>query len=111
MVVGLLWMAGILIAMGWFAIGWVARGHENRKYAESRLKYLADQAIEDQWELVEARARWEAERVYRQRPTVMNVYLAPRDVPATRPQVIDGEVISAPYNQPRAIEPSHRPYN
>src|SRR5437763_6358361 len=49
MVVGLLWMGGILIAMGWFAIGWLARGQENRKYAENRLRYLADQAIEDQW--------------------------------------------------------------
>lgn len=106
MVVGLLWMAGILIAMGWFAIGWIARGQENRKYAESRLRYLADQAIEDEWEFLESRARWEAERVHRQPPTVMNVYLAPRDVLAPRPQVIDGEVISAvPPQQPRAIEP------
>jgi|SRR5689334_1153193 hypothetical protein len=106
MVVGLLWMAGILIAMGWFAIGWIARGQENRKYAESRLRYLADQAIEDEWEFLESRARWEAERVRRQPPRVMNVYLAPRDVPAPRPQVIDGEVISAlPPRQPRAIEP------
>ncbi|HXT45118.1 MAG TPA: hypothetical protein VN748_13545, partial [Pseudonocardiaceae bacterium] len=75
-VVGLLWMAGILIAMGWFAIGWIARGQENRKYAESRLKYLADQAIDDRWEFLESRARWEAERVRRQPPTVLNVYLA-----------------------------------
>jgi hypothetical protein len=106
MVVGLLWMAGILIAMGWFAIGWIARGQENRKYAESRLRYLADQAIEDEWEFLESRGRWEAERVRRQPPRVMNVYLAPRDVPAPRPQVIDGEVISAlPPRQPRAIEP------
>jgi len=109
MVVGLLWMAGILIAMGWFAIGWVARGHENRKYAESRLKYLADQAIEDQWELVEARARWEAERVHRQPPTVVNVYLDRRDVPAQRPPVIDGEVIRAfPATPVKAIEPYAR---
>jgi hypothetical protein len=103
--VGLLWMAGILIAMGWFAIGWIARGQENRKYAESRLKYLADQAIEDQWEFVAARARWEAERLRCQPPTVMNMYLAPRDVPEPRPPVIDGEVIRAlPSQPPRAIE-------
>jgi hypothetical protein len=37
---GLLAIAAILIAMGWFAIGWTARGHENHKYAESRLRHL-----------------------------------------------------------------------
>src|SRR5438874_11153729 len=74
MVVGLLWMVGILIAMGWFAIGWIARGHENRKYAESRLRSLANRAMEDQRALIEARAHWEAERVPRESPTVVNVY-------------------------------------
>lgn len=104
MVVGLLWMGGILIAMGWFAIGWIARGQENRKYAESRLRHLADQVIEDQWELLEARARWEAERVPRESPTVMNVYLtAPRA--GSLPSVIDGEVVAtSPRHLPRAIE-------
>lgn len=105
MVVGLLWMGGILIAMGWFAIGWIARGQENRKYAESRLRHLADQAIEDQREFVEARARWEAERAPRESPTVVNVFLASPSAPARRPPVIDGEVVVAlPSDKPRAIE-------
>jgi hypothetical protein len=114
MVVGLLWMGGILIAMGWFAIGWIARGQENRKYAESRLRRLADRAIEDQWDLIEARARWEAERVPRDiptvvNPTVVNVYLAPPDVPTPRPPVIDGEIVPiAPGQQRKAIEPRPR---
>jgi hypothetical protein len=95
MMIGLLWMAGILIAMGWFAIGWVARGQENRKYAESRLRYLANQAIGDQWEFMDARARWEAERVPRESPTVVNVFMAAPGVPAPRPPVIDGEVVRA----------------
>jgi hypothetical protein len=110
MVVGLLWMGAILIAMGWFAIGWIARGQENRKYAESRLRCLADRAIEDQWEYVEARARWEAERAPRESPTVVNVFLAPPRVPSPRPPVIDGEVVAAfPEEQPRAIERWSRP--
>ncbi|MBV9648986.1 MAG: hypothetical protein JO296_02460 [Pseudonocardiales bacterium] len=109
MVVGLLWMGGILIAMGWFAIGWIARGQENRKYAESRLRRLADRAMEDQWDLIEARARWDAERVPRDSPTVVNVYLAPPDVPAPRPWVIDGEIVPSVPAQPRkAIEPRPR---
>jgi hypothetical protein len=106
MVVGLLWMGGILIAMGWFAIGWIARGQENRKYAENRLRYLADQAIEDQWEFVEARAWWEATRAHQQSPTV--VFVASPSVPAPRPAVIDGEVVPAlPGEEPRAIAPRH----
>ena len=105
MVTGLLWMAGVLIAMGWFAIGWVARGQENRKYAESRLRHLANQAMEDQWEFVEARARWEAER---EPPTVVNVFMtAPGtpgpSIPGPRPPVIDGEVVHAlPASRPAA---------
>lgn len=110
MVVGLLWMGGILIAMGWFAIGWIARGHENRKYAESRLRHLADQAIEEQWEFVEARARWEAARPPRESPTVVNVFMASPSVPAMRPSVIDGEVVAVvPGGRPRAIEARPRP--
>jgi hypothetical protein len=110
MVVGLLWMGGILIAMGWFAIGWIARGQENRKYAESRLRHLADQAIEDQWEFVEARAWWDAERVPRESPTVVNVYLSSPRVPAPRPTVIEGEVLPAlPREELRAIAPWPRP--
>jgi hypothetical protein len=115
MVVGLLWMGGILIAMGWFAIGWIARGQENRKYAESRLRHLADQAIEDQWEFVEARARWEAERPPRESPTVVNVFMASPgvaapSVPGPRPPVIDGEVVAAsPSEKFRAIEGRFRP--
>ena len=110
MVVGLLWMGGILIAMGWFAIGWIARGQENRKYAENRLRYLADQAVEDQWEFIEARARWEAQRVPQQSPTVVKVFMASPSDPAARPQVIDGEVLPAlPKDEPRAIAPWPRP--
>jgi hypothetical protein len=110
MVVGLLWMGAILIAMGWFAIGWIARGQENRKYAESRLRCLSDRAIGDQWEYVEARARWEAERLPRESPTVVNVFMATPRVPSPRPSVIDGEVIATlPKEQPRAIEPRSRP--
>ena len=98
-------MGGILIAMGWFAIGWIARGQENRKYAESRLRRLADRAIEDQWDLIEARARWDAERVPRDPPTVVNVYLAPPGVPTPRPPVIDGEIVSSgPARARKAIE-------
>jgi hypothetical protein len=109
MVVGLLWMGGILIAMGWFAIGWIARGQENRKYAESRLRRLADRAIEDQWDLIEARARWEAERVPRDPPTVVNVYLSPPAVPTPRTPVIDGEIVPSVPRQPRkAIAPRPR---
>src|SRR5262249_40375885 len=95
MATGLLWMAGVLIAMGWFAIGWVARGQENRKYAESRLRRLADQVIDDQWEFIEARARWEAERMPRESPTVVNVFMTTPGIPASRPAVIDGEVVRA----------------
>jgi len=110
MVVGLLWMGGILIAMGWFAIGWVARGHENRKYAESRLRSLANRAMEDQRDLIEARTRWEAERVPRESPTVVNVYLSPPAVPAPRPPVIDGEVVpTLPKKHPRVLGPGPRP--
>ncbi|HET9255260.1 MAG TPA: hypothetical protein VFO16_08675 [Pseudonocardiaceae bacterium] len=95
MATGLFLMAGVLIAMGWFAIGWVARGQENRKYAESRLRYLADQAIEEQREFIEARARWEAERVPQDSPTVVNVFIAAPPIPSPRSAVIDGEVIRA----------------
>lgn len=97
MFAGLLWMGGILIAMGWFAIGWVARGQENRKYAESRLRHYAKQAIRDQRELAEGPAWWESERVYPETPSVVNVYLTASSVPAWQPQptVIDGEVVRA----------------
>jgi hypothetical protein len=109
MVVGLLWMGGILIAMGWFAIGWIARGHENRKYAESRLQRLADRAIEDQWDLIEARARREAERIPQETPTVVNVYLAPPEVPTLRPPVIDGEIVpTVPKQQRKSLESGSR---
>jgi hypothetical protein len=96
MVVGLLSMAAVLIAMGWFAIGWVARGHENRKYAESRLRHFANQAIQDQLELSEGCARWESERVHQQPPAVVNVYVAATGLPARpQPPVIDAQVIPA----------------
>ena len=97
MVVGLLSMAAVLIAMGWFAIGWVARGHENRKYAESRLRHFANQAIQDQRECAETYAWWESERVRQEPPTVVNVYVAAPRGPAWRPQppVIDGQVLPA----------------
>jgi hypothetical protein len=96
MVAGLLSMGAVLIAMGWFAIGWVARGHENRKYAESRLRYLANQAIQDQRELMEARVHRESERVRQESPTVVNVYVAATSVPAApQPPVIDAQVVPA----------------
>ena len=96
MVVGLLSMAAVLIAMGWFAIGWVARGHENRKYAESRLRHFANQAIQEQREYVETRARWESERVCHEFPSVVNVYVAAPSVPAwPQPPVIDAQVLPA----------------
>ncbi|MGH3825535.1 MAG: hypothetical protein ACRDRA_22255 [Pseudonocardiaceae bacterium] len=96
MVVGLLSMVAVLIAMGWFAIGWVARGHENRKYAESRLRHFANQAIQDQWELTETCAWWESERVCQEPPTVVNVYVAATNVPAwPQPPVIDAQVLPA----------------
>jgi hypothetical protein len=96
MVVGLLSMAAVLIAMGWFAIGWVARGHENRKYAESRLRHFANQALQHQLELAETSAHWESERVYPERPTVVNVYLAATGIPAQpQPPVVDARVIPA----------------
>jgi hypothetical protein len=102
-------MGGILIAMGWFAIGWIARGHENRKYAESRLQRLADRAIEDQWDLIEARARWEAERVPQETPTVVNVYLAAPEPPMLRPPVIDGEIVpTVPKQQRKSLESRSR---
>jgi hypothetical protein len=96
MVVGLLWMGGILIAVGWFAIGWVARGQENRKYAESRLRYFVDQAIHDQRELLDSRAWWDSDRLPRETPTVVNVYVAAPPVPAwSPPPVIDAQVVPA----------------
>ncbi|MDQ3762369.1 MAG: hypothetical protein M3460_12005 [Actinomycetota bacterium] len=96
MTVGFLWMGAILVAMGWFAIGWVARGQENRKYAESRLRHFANQALQNQHELVEARTRWESERVPEQRPTVVNVYVAAPSVPIwPQPPVIDAQVVPA----------------
>lgn len=47
MTAGLFWSLFVLVAVGWFAIGWVARGHENRRYAESRLRALAADAVSD----------------------------------------------------------------
>jgi|SRR6185437_3073261 len=47
MLTGLLAIGAILLAMGWFAIGWIARGHENRKYAESRLRALANRSLDE----------------------------------------------------------------
>lgn len=96
MVVGLLSMGAILIAMGWFAIGWVARGQENRKYAESRLRHYANQAIQDQQEYFETCAWWESERVRPEPPTVVNVYVAATGAPARpQPRVIDAQVVPA----------------
>lgn len=50
MLTGLLTIGAILLAAGWFAIGWTARGQENRKYAESRLRTLAAQSAAQQIE-------------------------------------------------------------
>ena len=46
MTAGLFWTVIVLVAMGWFALGWIARGHENRKYGESRLRALAEEAAD-----------------------------------------------------------------
>lgn len=78
---GLIWAAFILVAMGWFAIGWVARGHENRKYAEGRMRAVAAdaariQAMEHPWPV-------EAERIAPAIPAVVNVHLA---MPPSAPQ-------------------------
>ncbi len=106
--VGLLCVGTVLIAMGWFAIGWVARGQENRKYAESRLRYFANRAIQDHRELVDPRARWDSERMPQNQPSVVNVYVAAPSVPAwpQRP-VIDAEVVPAlpTGTMPMVIEP------
>lgn len=96
MVVGLWCMGAVLIAMGWFAIGWVARGQENRKYAESRLRHFANQAVQNQREHIEARTQWESERVPQNQPSVVNVYVAAPSVPAWPQQpVIDAQVVPA----------------
>jgi hypothetical protein len=65
--------------MGWFAIGWVARGQENRKYAESRLRHLAAQAVASHQAPGDTRAWWDADRVVAPIPAlppVVNVYVA-----------------------------------
>jgi hypothetical protein len=85
-------MCGILIAMGWFAIGWIARGHENHKYAHSRLRALADQAVENRREYAEPPPRYVAERV--EQPQVHNhFHLSPSAqhpwAPIPQPPVVD----------------------
>lgn len=97
MTTGLIWAGGILIAMGWFAIGWVARGQENRHYAESRLRHLAQQAVVAHREPLAYHPRWDVERVPAPAPAVVHVHLtapvlAPRGQPAGLP-VVEGQLV------------------
>lgn len=82
MMTGLLWAVAILLAMGWFAIGWVARGSDNRRYAESRDRHFERLAHTQAVELEQA--RWvyrESERIH-PAPTPQVVY-----VPVPSPMV------------------------
>lgn len=69
---GLLVIGALLLAMGWFTIGWVARGEQNRKYTESRLRHLAAQAALDRMPVTAHRV----EHDWPQQPApVVNVHL------------------------------------
>lgn len=88
----------ILVAIGFFAVGWCARGQENRTYGENRLRYLAAEAVEDRTTTVAA------ERVP---PTihpavapVVNLYLT--NQPTAVPHYPLGAVLNG---QPLPLEP------
>lgn len=76
MTAGLLWAGAILVAMGWFAIGWVARGHENRKYAESRLRYFAHEAASRTPAVEDTRRTWPSERLSEPSPVAVHLHLS-----------------------------------
>ena len=92
---GLLLGAAVLIAMGWFALGWVARGQDNRRYAESRLRYLANQAIEDRGAPVGSPTCVDSQRLSAPVVPTVNVYLTAPSVPVwPRPPVVDTAVVN-----------------
>jgi hypothetical protein len=90
---GLFWTVFVLVAMGWFALGWVARGQENRKYAESRPQHLtADAVLDTQAQPIHA----EVERA------PVPVAIAPVIQPVVHVHV--GAAAQAPAPLPRVID-------
>lgn len=89
-----LWLGSlVLTAIGWFALGWVARGVENRRYAESRLRCLASQVVEERWGSVAgSRTCVDSERLGGPTSPMVNVYLAAPGVPVSPCSPVVGSI-------------------
>jgi hypothetical protein len=90
---GLFWAVFVLIAMGWFSLGWIARGHENRRYAESRLRALAADAVLDAYMPVESQRQHPSPAPGMSGAPAIHVHL-PASSPAWAP-VIDAQPVQA----------------
>lgn len=74
--------------VGGLIVGWIAHRDDNRRYEDSRRRYLDQQAQQPQ-ELPESHARWDAER------TVVQVYVAGLPQAYPQSQVIDAQILPA----------------
>lgn len=75
-----------------FVVGWIAHRDDNRRYAESRSRYLEQQAeLARRDELASPRVRWEAER------PVVHVHVTTTALPQPQywqqPHVIDAQIV------------------
>jgi len=87
--VGLWWLAGMVVVMFGFAVGFAARGNDNRRYYANRERYRAAQ-VEPPPQLVHAVTE-RAEAL-----VVVHVHLPglPQPAPVVGwPRVVDGQVI------------------
>ena len=86
---GLLLITTVVVLMVGFAVGFAARGDDNRRYHASRERYLASQ-LEPAPQVVHAIAERDPS------PVVVNLYIPglPQPVPApVWPSVVEGQVI------------------
>ncbi|MGH3834463.1 MAG: hypothetical protein ACRDSF_01980 [Pseudonocardiaceae bacterium] len=84
-------LVGLLVAVGGFIVGWIARTEQNHIYADSRRRHLAH--LTELAELGPGRGRWDAERdvLYVPIPIAMPVQVPmPVPVPGWAQPVVTG---------------------